>query len=192
MGYSFDELRSDYERELADFKLTRPTDTARLARHLLGLMDRYAVVAAKTDIPAVWLAVIDYRESDNDLHTYLGNGEPIIATGRKTKLVPRGRGPFATWEVGAIDALAYMDLVGRKIEWTLPYALWQSERWNGFGARKHGVPSGYLWAGTSVYKGGGYPSDGEWDPKHEDKELGVAPLLQLLGHLDAQYALSEA
>ena len=47
------------------------------------------------------------RESGADFSTYLGNGEPLT---RRTRIVPKGRGPFKTWEDGAVDALRFDSL----------------------------------------------------------------------------------
>jgi lysozyme family protein len=191
MKVGFSDLKDGYTQDLIDAKLTRGQDIVRQARHLVSLKERYEAVTKATGVPVAWLLCIDYRESDNDAHTYLGNGQPIIGRGRRTTEVPRNRGPFETWEDGAIDSLRYMALVTPNVTWSLLYAIWEAERWNGFGPRFRGKPSGYLWAGTSIYQGGKFVADGRWDPEKNDKELGVVPLLQMLAHLDPELAISE-
>jgi lysozyme family protein len=178
LGFTLAELTPDYERCLVEMRITSLTAATRQARFLLGIMSRYEAVSL-TNIWSAWIACIDYRESSNDVRTYLGNGDPIIGTGMKTTDVPIGRGPFSTWQAGAHDALKHVGLVNSMVT-----AAWEAERWNGFGPREHGVPTGYLWAGTTVYQGGGYPADGEWEPSWFDRRLGVMPLLYVLGQLD--------
>ena len=41
------------------------------------------------------------RDSTFDFDTYLGTGEPL---NRVTRLEPKGRGPFKSFEDGAVDA----------------------------------------------------------------------------------------
>src|SRR5258705_10572295 len=76
---------------------------------------RYAAVgktlaAAGYNIPWWFIGVTHYREAGFDKSgnprwdTCLGNGQ---ALNRKTTIVPKGRGPFNSWEEGAVDALVY-------------------------------------------------------------------------------------
>src|SRR5580765_6249053 len=53
-------------------------------------------------VPWYMVAIIHRRESDANFSTYLGNGDPL---NRPTHNVPRGRGPFPTFQAGAHDAL---------------------------------------------------------------------------------------
>lgn len=133
----------------------------------------------------LWLMCINQRESSGDFTTYLGNGQPL---NRITTQVPRGRGPFKTWGAGAADALVY-DHVGLQGPegWSLPWFLYRAEAWNGFGPRLHGRPSGYLWAGSTAYRGGKYVSDGVWAPTAWDSQSGVWTLAKML--LEASPAL---
>lgn len=142
---------------------------------------RYEVVSKATGVPWDVIGVIHYRESSNDFRGVLHNGQRIIGTGRKTTLVPKGRGPFSTWEQAAIDALAdchpYM---AKNKDWSIGTTLDKLEAYNGLGYRNKGLPSPYLWAGTDQYQKGKYVADGKYDPNHVDQQLGVAAILMKL------------
>src|SRR5215510_3215489 len=118
MSQMFDylELKSDFAR-LWDSMDVRPDKrelVTRIARKLLRHKAQYQTVEAKTGVPWFVIAALHNRESDADFTTYLGNGESL---NRVTRLVPKGRGPFASWEAGAIDALA-LDGLDHVKEWT--------------------------------------------------------------------------
>jgi lysozyme family protein len=144
----------------------------RLAAH----RDRYAAVEKLTGVPWAFIACLHERESGADFSTYLGNGEPLI---RVTRLVPAGRGPFATWEDGAVDALRLQGF--HKItDWSVEHILYLAEVYNGLGYAKRGLPSPYVWGATNQQKPGKYVRDGVFDSTVMDTQIGVAPMFQLL------------
>lgn len=141
---------------------------------------RYEIISAKTGIPWEVIGVIHYRESNCDFDTYLGNGQ---ALNRKTTIVPKGRGPFATWEDGAMDALMTAPpKAGLNKDWSIGGTLAKLEEYNGLGYATRGLPSPYIWAGTDQYIKGKYIRDGVFDPNHVDTQLGCAGLLKFLGY----------
>lgn len=140
---------------------------------------KYERVEDATGVPWYFIAVTHMRESSCDFRGVLHNGEHIIGTGRKTRLVPAGRGPFQTWEQAAIDALQLHSLHKIK-DWSLERLLYECERFNGFGYLRKGVVSPYVWAGTTLYKSGKYIRDGVYDPSHIDTQLGCAIVLKRL------------
>lgn len=137
-------------------------------------------------IPWWFIAVAHYREAGFDTKTnsprwdtYLGNGEPL---NRKTKLVPAGRGPFSTWEEGAIDALVNAHpYAAKNKDWSIGGALTKLEEYNGLGYFNKGKPSPYIWAGTNQYVKGKYVADGKYNPNAIDKQLGCAGILKFMG-----------
>lgn len=187
MRHPFSELRPEYENLLSILKVTRTAEVEVVARKLLRYMPRYKPVAQATGVPAALLATLHQRESSADFSTYLGNGEPL---NRVTRLVPKGRGPFPTWEAGAIDAIQLEGLDKPASPWTMPYACWTGEGYNGFGPRNHGRHTGYLWGGTNIYDGGKYVRDGVWDPDFKDPQIGIIPVILRLGSLDPSLQLS--
>lgn len=162
-------------------KFTRSTKINAQSAKIEANRPRYEVVSKATGVPWDVISVIHYRESSLNFAGVLHNGQKIIGTGKKTTLVPKGRGPFSTWEQAAIDALAncHPHLAKNK-DWSLANTLELLERYNGLGYRNKGLPSPYLWAGTDQYQKGKYVADGKYDPNHVDQQLGVAALLMKL------------
>jgi lysozyme family protein len=157
---------------------TRSTQIEKQAAQIRANQSRYEAVSAKTGVPWDVIAVIHYRESSCSFAGVLHNGERIIGTGRKTTLVPKGRGPFATWEDAAFDALMNCSpYAGKNRDWSLGSTLDLLEGYNGLGYRKRGLPSPYLWAGTDQYTSGKYVADGKFDPNVVDQQLGAAAIL---------------
>ena len=162
-------------------KFTRSTEINKQADKIAANRDRYEAVSKATGVPWDVIGVIHYRESSGDFAGVLHNGQKIIGTGKKTTLVPKGRGPFATWEGAAIDALVVCPPhAANNKDWSIAGTLDILERYNGLGYRNKGLPSPYLWAGTDQYEKGKYVADGKYDPNHVDKQLGVAPILMKL------------
>lgn len=136
------------------------------------------------EIPWEFIAVAHNRESNGDFNTYLGNGQSLK---KKTTIVPKGRGPFATWEEGAIDALLNAPpYAAKNKDWSIGGTLTKLEEYNGLGYARMDKPSPYLWAGTDQYVKGKYVADGKYDPNHVDQQLGVAGLLRFMGYGSAK------
>jgi len=158
---------------------------------MLVFQDRYKKVADVIGCPWYFIACIHYRESSLNFSCVLHNGEKIIGTNNKTKLVPKGKGPFKTWEDAAIDALI-LRRVDEVKHWDVEVLLRELEEYNGVGYRKYHeeVPTPYLWSGTNHYGTppaiGKYTADGSFKKHNEkgeiiiDKQLGCAPLLKYI------------
>jgi lysozyme family protein len=160
----------------------RPAINALVAKLAAGRA-RYEVVEKETSVPWWFIAIVHMRESSCNFRTYLGNGEPLS---RRTQLVPAGRGPFDTWEEGAIDALHLQGYTGMD-DWDLPTALFRFEAYNGWGYSNKGVNSPYVWAWTSKQQPGKYVSDGKWSSTAIDSQPGCAAMLR--GLIDAGEAI---
>jgi lysozyme family protein len=186
---SFADLKSEYENLWAGMTIRpeRAEAVTRIARKLIASRARYAAVAAKTRVPWFVIAALHNRESDADFSTYLGNGEPL---NRVTRIVPKGRGPFGSWEAGAIDALALdgLDQVAVVVaDWTPARACYEIEKFNGFGYRNHhpAVKSPYLWSFSNQYSRGKYVADGRFDAGAVDAQCGAMPIVKRIMELDA-------
>ncbi len=158
----------------------RTAEFDRLAQFAIDHKARYQAIEHQTSVPWPMIAVLHRRESDADFTTYLGNGEPL---NRVTKLVPKGRGPFASFEEGAIDAL-HIDGLSSVKDWRLEKALWYCEKYNGMGYEKRGLPSPYVWGGTNIQRPGKFVADGKFDPNVMDKQPGCAPMFYAICKLD--------
>lgn len=146
-----------------------------VAGDLVAAKSRYQAVEAKTGVPWAVIAVIHERESSQSWTASLAQGDPW----RKVSIhVPKGRGPFQSWEDAAIDALTNCaPHLASWHDWTISGALCALERYNGEGYWNMGRPSPYLWSSTNQYSRGKYIADGHFDPNAVDKQIGVAALL---------------
>ena len=152
-------------------------------------MARYMAVARKlgaVDIQnfAYILGVIHYKEASCNFAGVLHNGERIIGTGKKTSIVPKGRGPFATWEDAAVDAIGIESDRWKKLIKggdNIEDILWALERYNGTGyitGAGKAETSPYLWACSNINDDKGkYVSDGKFDPNAWTNETEGAALL---------------
>jgi lysozyme family protein len=178
----FSELKSEYATLWASMNIRADKRDAvgRTAKTLIGRKSQYVAVSKQTGVPWFVIAALHNRESDANFSTYLGNGEPLD---RVTRLVPKGRGPFETWEAGAIDALS-LDGLDRVNEWTPERACFEIEKFNGFGYRNRGVNSPYLWSFSNHYARGKYVADGRFSASHVDQQCGAIPILKRIMELD--------
>lgn len=140
---------------------------------------RYQKVEKITGVPWQFIAVVHEREASQRWTTQLGQGDPL---NKVSVHVPKGRGPFATWEDGAVDALTKCaPFAAANHDWSVGGTLAMLEKYNGLGYAAKGRPSPYLWAGTDQYVSGKYVADGKYDPNAVDKQLGCAGLLKFMG-----------
>jgi len=173
----------EYAKQWDSMKL-RPTWEANLRKIALRLFkakDRYIATEKATGVPWYMIAVIHERESSQNWKTQLGQGDPL---NRVSTHIPRGRGPFNTWEEGAYDALVTLKHFNKIIDWRLEKILYYLELYNGWGYHNHNVPSAYLWAGTTIYLRGKYVADGVWSATAADSQPGCAALIKCLMELD--------
>ncbi len=168
-----------------------------LDRGLRGKI-RYLDLQEQTGIPWWFFMLTHYRESNFDFSTYLGNGEPL---NRKTCLVPAGRGPFASFEDGAIDAMKIEGFLNC-VDWTIERSSYRLEGFNGYGyhgkqCRLGAVASPYLYGGSTAYGppeacAGKYIRDHVFSSTFVDPQLGTLTLLKRLSERDAAVKFSSA
>lgn len=193
--YTFGALAPEYARRWAAMQIkpgkVRSLDA--VARKIIAGKAEYQRVEADTGVPWAVVGVLHNREASCDFKGVLHNGEKIIGTGRKTRLVPKGRGPFKTWHEAALDAIAIKGW-DKSTVWSIEFFLFASEVFNGMGYRGHGVPSAYLWSFSDQYVKGKYVADHVWDADVVDQQMGVAPLMARLFAIDpsADFRKSEA
>lgn len=163
-------------------KLTRGPEFTPVAKRLVAAKQRYLTVSEKTGIPWPFIAVTHQRESSQNWAKSLAQGDPID---RVSTHVPAGRGPFATWEEAAYDALVNCaPYAARNKDWSIGGLLTLLEQYNGLGYVRRGLPSPYIWSGTDQYSKGKYVRDGVFDPDVVDKQLGCAGLILAMMQLD--------
>lgn len=142
------------------------------------MMNRQAYILAGTLVKVPWyiIGLIHMRESHFDFQTFLANGDPLPGP---TTHVPRGLGPCRSWSEAADLSLKNVGW-GPGMQWDLAHALLHLEAYNGMGYARRGLPSPYIWAGTSIYTKGKFTSDGHFDPTAVDSQPGCAPVLMAL------------
>jgi len=165
----------------------RKAEAQATARRINARRRRYAVVEASTGVPWWFIGCLHEREAPRPeaFVDYLGNGQPFA---RKTTAVPAGRGPFDSWDAGAIDAL--MTKGFSKIEdWSVEHALFLAETFNGPGYWNKGLPSPYVVGASNKQERGKYTVDHEFDASIMDIQIGVATMLkELLAIVPALFA----
>lgn len=110
----------------------------------------------------------------------LMNGQPI---NRVTTWVPRGFGPWDSFEASCVDAFRIKSLPPC---WSIENTLYFVERYNGMGyrveSRRRTVGfSPYLFAYSNHYLGGYFVADHQFDSRAVALGVGVAVLLKELG-----------
>lgn len=142
--------------------------------------NRYKKVTILTSVPWKLIAALHFRESSLSFRGCLHNGDPLY---RPTTHVPKGRGPFASWEESAVDALM-MDKEHFPVEWTVPNQLHFAEKFNGYGYRRTSELSPYVWAYTNHHdETGKYVADGRYSATAIEKQLGVAAIIKGIDEL---------
>jgi lysozyme family protein len=180
---SYEALKSEYASFFSSAQLR--SERGDLAdwhkRVLLEYRPRYEAVSKDTGVPWFFIGAIHGLEASYNFRAHLHNGDfPLTA---RTRQVPANRpvswGAPYTWEASARDALKLMNFSG-KSDWTLERTLYRLEAYNGFGYRRRGVPSPYLWSFSNHYESGKFVSDGRWNAAARSQQCGAATIMKLL------------
>jgi lysozyme family protein len=154
---------------------------------------RYKAVEGKTGVPWWIIGAIHFKEASCNFEGVLHSGErgligpKAMAENRKSTIVPKGVGPFETWEDSAVHALKESGRWKKIADGgrDIGDILYAAERFNGTGyisgaGRKETTP--YLWARSNINDGfGKYVRDGEYDSSAStNKTTGLALILKEL------------
>jgi lysozyme family protein len=146
----------------------------RLERH----RDIYKAVSSDTGAPWLFIGILHAMESGFSFQRHLHNGDPLSA---RTVRVPAGHprvgDPPFTWRASAVDALQLKHL-HEESDWSVPRQIFHFEKFNGFGYRRRGIPSPYLWSFSNLYKKGKFVADGVFDPEKISGQSGSAVILK--------------
>lgn len=154
-----------------------------------GAKAHYLDVSKKTKVPWAIIAVIHERESSQSWKANLAQGDPW---NEKSIHVPKWRGPFQSWDEAAIDALTNCAPEAASwTNWSIGGALTLLEQYNGLGYANRGLPSPYIWGGTSEQVRGKYVADGHFDPDVMDTQIGCAALLSAMMKADSTITFVE-
>lgn len=166
----------------AKAKITR--DAASVAKRLAApaAKVKYQGIAQETRVPWFVIAVIHEREASQN---WMGNLAQGDRWDQVSVHVPKGRGPFPSFERAAVDALVNCaPYAARWKDWSAGGALTLLEQYNGLGYATRGLASPYVWSGTDQYVSGKYVADGVFDPNVVDKQLGCACILKAMMVID--------
>lgn len=172
----------NYLWNTAEIDRKRVAEVKSVCRKIMQTKERYETVAmlVNPNMPWWFIAPLHYRESSLSFRGVLHNGEAILGTRKKTRLVPKGRGPFETWEQSAIDALI-LKRYNRHVDWDIANILDKCEKYNGVGYRYKGKGeySPYMFGGTTHHdETGKYWKDGKFSATAPEKQLGVVAILK--------------
>lgn len=192
-AYSYSALKDGYTSLWNGMVVTKPAAANAEAKAIVNAKERLRALEARTGVPWFVIGALLVREAGLvngglDFKACLHNGERIIGTSRKTKLVPKGKGPFATFEDAAVDALQGY----KNTAWSPEFVAYTFEKFNGFGYRNKGIPSPYLWGGTNRQRAGKYVADGVYNASVMDPQIGGMAMLKALMAMDSSASFDRA
>lgn len=178
MAVTFESRRAEYAALWKSMSLRpeRASEVRATARRILAGRLRYDEVSHATGVPWYVIGIMHSMECSLSFSKHLHNGDPLD---KPTVQVPKGRGPFATWEESAIDAVRY-DRLDRIETWDVEHIAFALETMNGFGYLRHGIHSPYLWSFTTAYTSGKYVADGVWSSTAVSQQCGGMAILKAL------------
>lgn len=164
----------------AEIRPERAAQVDAIAEKIAANKERYDAVAAAMGCPWWFVGCLHSLEASLRFDKHLHNGDPLSA---RTVHVPAnrpkaGKPPF-TWEASAIDALTIKNLAAVE-RWGIARALYEMERYNGFGYFAHQINSPYLWSFTTLYESGKYVADGKWSATAVSKQCGGAAIVKAM------------
>ncbi len=186
----FANLKGEYGRLWAAM-IVSPSKVSTLdhiAGKLIASKARYQAVSAKTGVPWAAIALIHQMECGQDWSLNIAQGDPW---NRRSVHVPKGRGPFNSWEEAAVDALA-IDGTDRVAAWGTERLCYELEKYNGFGSRNKGINTPYLWSYSNHYTRGKYIADHVWDGNAVSGQAGAMPILSRMMALDSSISFGQA
>lgn len=148
---------------------------------------QYETISGITHVPWFIIAVIHQREAAQNFNANIAQGDPW---NKVSVRVPAGRGPFASFQDAAVDALTNCaPFAARWGDWTPGGAMTLLEQYNGLGYALRNVPSPYIWASTDQYVRGKFIADHVFDPNVVDAQLGCAAMLARMKVADPTIAI---
>jgi lysozyme family protein len=180
-------LKASYEKMWADCQV-QPAKIHELTQVAIKLCDQqhkmaYVAVQKLTAVPWFVIGVIHEREASGAWWANIAQGDPW---NRISTHVPKNRGPFRSWQDAAVDALKNCSpFMARNMDWSAGGTLIHLVQYNGLAYElHHNEWSPYIWAATNHEERGKYVTDGHYDPRAWDAQLGCAAMLKRMSELD--------
>jgi lysozyme family protein len=185
---SFATLSPSYDRLWAELVPT-PSHVPALTKICQGLLTHKAtyqgVAQTVWNDPDLWwyVAITDQMEGGGGACTYLGNGQSL---NRVTTEVPAGRGPFANFHDGAVDALTGSGGTSKPVPapTSIAHAAYLWEGYNGWGYLNKPINDPYLASQSNEYTSGKYVADHVYDANAVSAQPGALTILKVLVGLD--------
>jgi len=181
----FPDLAEEYRARFAALEV-KPQHLDSANWHLTMMRQskkRYVRVGELNGVPWYFIAAIHGLEASFNFRAHMHNGDYPLS--QRTRQVPSGRPtvwlPPSDWEASATDALRLMGFAGAK-DWSLPRILYRLEAYNGFGYRKLGRASPYLWSFSNLYDRGKFIADGRFSATARSQQCGAAVMLKVLAN----------
>jgi len=138
----------------------------------------YQLVEQALGVPWLFVGIIHGMECGFNFAGHMHNGDPLTArTVQVPKGFPKTGTPPFTWLESALDALR-LKKFDQERDWSIPHMLYLLEGYNGFGYRRRGLPSPYLWSFSNIYSKGKFVKDGKFDPEAVSKQCGAGLMLK--------------
>lgn len=176
----FASLKDEYRRlfDACEVLAERKPNIDYYVRQLERNRDAYQAVEQQTRVPWLFTGILHGMECGFSFQRHLHNGDPLTArTVRVPADHPRAGEPPFPWLVSAVDAVQLKRL-DQETDWSIPRQLFHFERFNGFGYRRRGIPSPYLWSFSNLYRKGKFVADGVFDPEAVSKQSGAGVILK--------------
>ena len=185
---NFEDLKAEYTMDFSHLviKPERMVDVVRQKTKIETYRTRYAEVEVMTKVPWYLTGAIHLRESDQNFHAWLHNGDPMYnhnGVPVRTTHEPSGRphNPHVSWEEGCLDAYREAGLLDISDWSNIARVAWAAERYNGFGPRLyHNILPSYLYGATNLQMPGKYTRDKFYDPTVMDGQVGVMAIFKLI------------
>lgn len=182
-GHKFEALKDEYGALFSSVTM-RSAYSDKIAWYVdvvTKSRDRYEKVANELKVPWYFIAAVHGLEASFNFRAHLHNGDFPLT--QRTRQVPVGRPlvwlPPDDWASSAKDAIRLLGFANQS-DWSLAHTLYRLEAFNGFGYRKQGVPTPYLWCFSNHYERGKFVSDGRWSATAQSHQCGSAVLLRAL------------
>lgn len=145
------------------------SSVAAAARRIAANRARYEPIAVATGVPWYVIGILHAVQCEMQFDRNLRDGMPLARSSDRAE----------TFEDAAIQALRSVGL-NRIRDWSIARVAWALETWNGFGYRREGIHSPFLWSGTTMYESGLFIAPGVFSRVTVAKACGGMAILKVL------------
>ncbi|CAN5633962.1 hypothetical protein BH10BAC3_BH10BAC3_12710 [soil metagenome] len=202
------ELKSEYQLNFDNCKPTgiAVKEIENIIYNITGQEKvRYENVAKSTGIPWYFIGILHYMESGGKFNVNMEDGKPLanlkpsMENGKTVFILTQSKSPRkskttkapntpdssvaqktpVTWEESTAQYLN-LSWLSKWYDWSIPGVLYCFEKFNGFGYRKNGIFSPYVWGGSNIYRKGQFTSGANYDPNLVSPLIGAGVILKVM------------